>query len=259
MTPRHDWTLIFIHIPKTAGTSLRQAMASAYKPSERLYLYDAPQLEGAMLRSDFVRLPVERRAELRFVMGHFAFGLHREIPRESRYVVVLRDPVERVVSHYYHYRQVVDPGKTGRPARERRLIESQNVTLEEWAFDLQRLEADNQLVRHICGRPEVPYGSCSEEMLDLALQNIDEHFEFVMFADSMAEGAMALGGKLGYVISMEKRANVNEQRPGMDHLDRRVLDRIRELNRFDVALYERMQQRRLTAAGQRGSRRWPWS
>ena len=171
-------------------------------------------------------------------------------------MAVLRDPVERVVSHYYHYLQVVDPNKSSRPAEERRLIERDNVTLEDWAFDLRRIEADNQLVRHICGMREVPYGACTDEMLTVALDNIEEHFELVMFAEAMTADTRRLGYRLGYAISPDVRANVNEHRPTVDELDPRVVARIRELNRFDVALYERMRERR--AAGHNGGR-LPWA
>ena len=215
---RHDWTLVFIHIPKTAGTSLRRAMGHAYAPSERLYLYDAPHLEGAMLRREFLELPAERRAGLRFVMGHFVYGVHRSIPHNSRYVTILRDPVERVVSHYYHYLQVVDANKSSRPAEERRLLERDNVTLEAWAFDLRRIESDNQLVRHICGLREVPYGACTDQMLTVALDNIEQHFELVMFAEAMNADTRRLGYRLGYAISPDVRANVNEHRPTVDGL-----------------------------------------
>ena len=258
--PRHEWTLIFLHIPKTAGTSLRQAIGSAYEPHERLYLYDNPSLEGSLSPKEFKQLPEETRARLRFVMGHIPFGLHRSIPRESRYVVVLRDPVERVVSHYYHYRQVVDPGKTNRAAAERRLIESEGVSLEDWAFGLERAEADNQLVRQISGKAGLRYGQCTEGTLAQAIENIDEHFEMVMFAESMTVSARMLGSRLGFAIPMQEPANVNARRPGVADLDSQVVDRLRELNRFDVELYERMWSRFQGARGAAHGLRWrPWA
>ncbi len=256
--PRHDWTLIFIHIPKTAGTSLRQAIGQAYEPDERLYLYDAMKRDRAMPRRDFVVLPEDERAELRFIMGHIPFGLHQHVPREARYVTVLRDPVDRVVSHYYHYRHVARAGDGSRSAEERRLIESEDVSLQEWVFDLRRVEADNRLVRYISGRLDVPYGACTDSMLTQALENIEEHFEMVLFAEDMPASVRALGSRLGFFIPMKARANVNLMRPGKTDLDPRVLDRIRELNRLDMRLYETMFERYRAESASRTVRWLKW-
>ncbi len=240
--PRHDWTLIFLHIPKTAGTSLRQAMGQAYEPDERVYLYDAPGLEGSMHPREFENLPEERRAQLRFVMGHLSYGTHRLVPHECRYVAVLRDPVDRVMSHYYHYRQVV-PAKEGRAARERQMIEDRDLSLEDWVFGLQRIEADNQQVRAISGRPAVEYGATTDDMLAEAIEHIDAHFAMILFAEHMNRDLRRLGTRLGYAIPNQVRANVNDKRPGVDQLDPELRQRIRELNRLDVELYETMLER----------------
>ena len=45
-----------------------------------------------------------RRKALRMVMGHFAFGLHDMIDGSKTYLTILRDPVERILSLYFHAR-----------------------------------------------------------------------------------------------------------------------------------------------------------
>lgn len=47
------------------------------------------------------------RPELRAALGHFwsGFGWHQEVARPSAYVIMLRDPVEQIVSPF-HYLQL---------------------------------------------------------------------------------------------------------------------------------------------------------
>jgi len=61
-------TLLFMHIPKTAGTALRETILNNYKRSEIAYIYpDPPGFPVHNLRD----LPLCQRAQFRLVVGHF--------------------------------------------------------------------------------------------------------------------------------------------------------------------------------------------
>ena len=97
--------LLFHHIQKTAGTSLRELIRANLPPVERearRYKHFVPM--GSLLdsfRRDFESFPPERRDSLCCVMSHRAnFALpFIECPVEA--ITVLRDPVDRVVSDHY--------------------------------------------------------------------------------------------------------------------------------------------------------------
>lgn len=91
-------TDIFLHIPKTGGTTLASALrwmvygpGAAYRFAERPYSVPAPKEK----QEDTAR---------RLVTGHVPFGVHRSIRGPCRYFTMLRHPVRRVVSHYYYHR-----------------------------------------------------------------------------------------------------------------------------------------------------------
>ena len=77
-------------------------MVGNYKHSQVAYLYPHPP---GFLVSDLGLLPLEQRARFRLVMGHFQYGIHEFLPQEYTYVTIVRDPVERVISHYNYLRQ----------------------------------------------------------------------------------------------------------------------------------------------------------
>src|SRR5438552_2491662 len=91
--------LIFLHIPRTAGTTFVRILERQYGAGAVLDLYDSTVGDrvAALTSGDM--------EHLRVVAGHFSFGAHRHLPGSCRYVTFLRDPVERVVSHYYFVRR----------------------------------------------------------------------------------------------------------------------------------------------------------
>src|SRR5450432_99116 len=96
-----DEAVIFLHIPKTAGTTLNRLIEWEYKLSE-MYSVD-PVLflwSGAHLR----KLSRSRLQRTRMFKGHMLFGLHEVLPQPATYITVLRDPVERVLSAFYFMR-----------------------------------------------------------------------------------------------------------------------------------------------------------
>jgi hypothetical protein len=82
---------ILLHIPKTAGTSLREALATQF-PEERI----CPE------RFDnLAAWPVEKLEQFEFFAGHFSYNTLSRIPGELSIVTMLREPRSRLLSDYY--------------------------------------------------------------------------------------------------------------------------------------------------------------
>jgi hypothetical protein len=236
-------TILFMHIPKTASTSIRRALEEVVAEPERRFLYDSPLLAGAIKPTHFAGLPQAERAGLRLVFGHFAYGIHQAIPGPSRYVTMLRDPVDRVASLYYHYKVLAVPGAGPVEDRERRAIEREGLSLEEWVFAKERLEADNGMVRLISARIGVPFGSCPDDMLGEALEHIDERFAAVLVRGFMGDSARVLGSLLGARLPPVGRVNVNPARAPSSAIEPALRRRVAELNHLDVQLFRLMVER----------------
>ncbi len=93
-----------MHIPKTAGTSLRRLLESQFIAAEtfpELVWAEFWQQPDASDRSVGRRL--RRTMDYHFIAGHFDYRLDELfLPRPIRRLTVLRTPEERALSFYYH-------------------------------------------------------------------------------------------------------------------------------------------------------------
>jgi hypothetical protein len=111
--PQDLW--LFIHLPKTAGSSLQSQFARALKPAFNIHVdYSRPRTSYAADFGHAVDLFLEaaQHRRFRFASGHIDLGMARRI-REAlapvRIFTFLRHPVARMVSEYRYQRTPAHP------------------------------------------------------------------------------------------------------------------------------------------------------
>jgi hypothetical protein len=96
--------LVFIHIPRTAGTTLNNLLMRNYKFRADSYgsSFFPPYFPSHFLSLVEPPTSPDDRQRPAFFTGHidFANDIFRYMPRRYVTVTVLRDPIDRIVSHY---------------------------------------------------------------------------------------------------------------------------------------------------------------
>ena len=231
MTPGPDAgrpVVIFVHIGKTAGTTL-SAIATRHYPAKSIFQVDT---HARMTPAEQVQtLPPETKRNLSLIIGHLQFGVHSDLSLPSTYISLLRQPVERTVSSYLH----VVRSPTHRLHSQ---VVGQGMDLFEYATSGISEELDNWQTRCLAGPPLPPIGECNEDLFQRAVRNIDEHFTLVGISERFDETLVLLKGSLGWRRVYYAPLNTAD---GTVH-GRSVTDDQREgimrWNRWDQALYE---------------------
>ena len=130
MSTRDLPLLVSLHLPKTAGTSFRIALRQHFGDALRED-YAAPPMQAPRGQREWqaLRGVAHARRSLRgarAVHGHFLPVRYRlaTFGRPVHYLTWLRDPVERVVSHYHYWRRDYAGEDPAQPLRNRMLREA---------------------------------------------------------------------------------------------------------------------------------------
>lgn len=229
--------LIFLHIPKTAGTSLRKVVERFYDKEDIYTIYEEHIKE-------FKDVPDDKKNKIRVFYGHVSFGLHKYIPQPTSYVTILRDPVERVISLYSFVSKVKD-----HPYYKQ--FDFNKMTIAEFVQGGITLEADNEQTRFVSGI-DAEFGKCTESMLESAKENLNKYFSVVGLSEYFDESVLlmkkAFGWKVPLQLSLKKmvsgvespfyeKTNVTIGRPRKEDLSADDLNAIKRFNELDMQLY----------------------
>jgi hypothetical protein len=212
--------MAFVHIPKTAGATVTTMFEAAYSKD---------QVRGA---GNWLRHPRATGREisrvrwtgawtgLPVVVGHIPYGLfEKHMPPDTVYMTFLREPVDRVLSHYHRH---VEP-----KARKA-------MSLEE-ALEAAMPDVTNLATRFLCGDP-APLGDLRAGALDDAKANLGS-FAFVGIQERFEESVVLLQRTLGLAAVPYLNQHVSIDRPAVDEIPDELRSAIQEHNRLDMELY----------------------
>ena len=224
-------SLIFLHIPKTAGSTFHTILNKRYDAKHVQNVFGSRYFEPEI--KQFVETPNSDKSHIKLLKGHMPFGLHKYMPSKSDYIAILRDPVERVISQFYYIKKNIN-----NPLHE--TVEGNKMSLKEFVSSGVAIGMNNGQCRFLNGDfDEYPFDGCTEELLRQVKKHVDEHFIWLGLTERFDESILILRDKLGWKNEPNYiRANVSKTRKKSSSIDPSVLETIKAYNKFDIALYE---------------------
>ena len=230
-----DSLVIFMHVPKTAGTSLRHIVQSQFQPHNVFEFYNLKTLPPKVRKgiAKYNSLSEAQKQAIKFVSGHVGFGLHEFLSRPCTYITVLRDPVERVISYYYFLLRNQNEIVKNKTLPE--FIETFGGVHNSMTCYLSGLTLQAQLQG--CDA-KLKSQQFDQETLAKAKENLKNYFKVVGFVDRFDETCILLQKILGWNIpAFYVRKNVAKHPHATKEIPPETISLIHQYNELDLSLY----------------------
>lgn len=247
---------VFVHLQKTAGTSIVRAARSAYD-------------NDVTSHGDYLAWPRDEVLKRRFVSGHFGYHFAKPLMDDRFSFTFLREPLDRLVSMYYFCRSS-DPAQYEiyACANETSFDEFLSLALRGeagisevlyhtlwnhqawqlafgWAPSHESL--NNTQMHRSVGKTRLEEFDESE-IRELAAAHLDE-FDHIGFREDYASDFRTILGALGVPIpQVVPRSNVTASRPKVTDLPQSTIEKMLELTELDRALYHSAWKQRTSQA-----------
>lgn len=238
---RRGTTVFFIHIPKTAGTTLHDILGRQYAAS-RSFKTGSRDHEVWPSLETFSNMEADRRGQLGLVRGHCVLSVEGLITGPKQFVAFLRDPLQHFRSLFYYIRRATWNPHHDRVVRLAGLAEFLDYQVE-YGFD-------NMQTRHLSGElgamlPQVS-GDPVARAVDAALyqQAVSwlERLGQVGLTDRFDESLLLMRDVLGWQRHCYYQVhNRTKGRPDT-LLDPMLLERFEEVQAWDIALHAKAQE-----------------
>lgn len=221
---------VYTHIPKCGGNSFFRIVRSfvCYKNLSMMSL-SGSQLSyknEALLLSDLVKNAKEYQLFNCF-FGHIPFSSSQKLFPRHRFITLLRDPAERLLSAFYYMHKSVSKNKD--LDKFISLMKFSDTSGNAYAVD-------NMQVRMLCTRSSFDE-PCTPRMLENAKENLQNHYSLFGTTERANDFFSRFITISGMPSVVYKPANVNSAKPVIDK-NSAIYDAAMSFNKLDCELYQ---------------------
>jgi len=245
---RDNDLMYFLHIPKTAGTTLIATLDS---------YFDHDSIFPNKVWNEVLINKSKKRKTWKLVRGHFGYNIKPISPRKPIFLTVLRDPIKRTISQIEHIRR--DP--RGNNWVKKNFLSTNKTFDQILQNDEKNLVFRNTQTRYLgldCDvikftrsqslktkddfrfdqnlplfENEIP----GEKLLENAMKRL-EKFEFVGISEKFEESMFLLYYTFGWMpINKSWKLNVSPAKTSKKDLSQKTIDILNDMNTLDTSLY----------------------
>jgi Sulfotransferase family len=221
--------LVFIHIFKTAGTSIKQNLKEHFGEASVSFLNDGI-VDDMHFEERVGEVVAQHNAAA--MAGHFQFARISEAlyyAGESRKIIYfsfIRDPLQRLISAYNYFHNTSD---------EKWHREARSMGIEGFYEFL--LEADRELcLNHQCRF----LSANAEPFFESARDNVERNFAFVGLTENLRAAGNAARTRLGFALDSDTKLNTVARVIDLPTLKKSTVDFLESLIEEDRKLYTHM-------------------
>lgn len=238
-----DVPFFFLHLPRTAGTTLNAIIRDTFAPQETLSVYTEQEYAA------FREIEAAQLDAVRLIQGHLFLDSYDPPQIYGRDVAVftfVREPVARLISEYYFLKSWPENHMYA-------YLNENDISFREYLLGTERrlrYRGKNFMTRFFSGM-DFALDAFPHKALAAAQHNLEHVFGCVGVQERFDESLLLLGQFLGLKSLCYEKRNVLQakSKPVVSDED---IALARELNAGDIALYEMacgLFDRRVTALG----------
>lgn len=224
--------ILFDHLPKCGGSSLNTFLAANY-PRRKIFSIKSPYERSI---EEFKRLPEARRHSYYLVKGHFADSLIDYAHPDCLKVTMLREPIDRIVSHYFYVKSAWT-----HPLYE--AVHDSNMSLVEYVTSGLSSELRNWMTCHFSGMSISEAEKDPNAAIERAFHVLTVDYDLVGVVENFASFTKKLSDLAElHVRYTGEKTNVTVGRPSLESLQPSEAAQIESLNSLDVELFRRIKE-----------------
>lgn len=267
ITRQKESLLMFHHLAKNAGSSLRQILQSNYTPEQLLEFYDEPTIRPKFrnpvewYRHFYISLPEKRKRSLKCLSGH---SIHYLLPtlgeldeRPCRVFCILRHPVDRMLS-LYHFIQRFPP-ESGQGGIIAKIIQEKGWGMEDIYLNLGEGNESTSKIHFLFREffngqartillPHMPQVSTADFPFTDDILKIPQSYRdklkqvinkyYIMGAqEEYNRSVQYFAKKFGWSELIYEKTNITESRPALDTVSPELVRLVERYNKLDMELY----------------------
>jgi hypothetical protein len=224
--------IIFLHIPKTAGTTFLDILKRNYRADE---IFQVDGLKPEISFKSLFNSDQKERDKIKAICGHMTLNIHMSFKQKFRYLTFLRNPVEQYISNYYYIKRI----------KVHNFYEEVNAmkSIGEFIDFSYRMNWNNIQTRHLSGIAKnmtysnIDFNKDGCKYLNIAKDNLNSLLDYVFITEEFDDALILIKHIIGWKHISYKKHNVTINRPKIENHSEATIEAIKELQKFDIELY----------------------